>query len=256
MKNSSITLLALTTLFIVTTIGGFDIAQSAVMDSNNYSIQSDSVNFGGGFSESDNYAIQDTLGEIATGESSSDNYIIRAGYQQMNEVYLALVPADNVTMSPSLGGLSGGTSNGSTTITVTTDSPAGYAAYLKASQSPAMQGVNEGGTIANYTTATSTPDFTFAVANTDAEFGFSPEGDDVADEYLDDGADCNTGSTDTTDACWGPVTTSDELIAERVSGNHPSGTETAIKFRLTIGDSGFVLEDTYVATTTVTVLAL
>lgn len=253
-KTFLITGLVIATISVA---GGFGTAFGQVMNSNSYQIQSDSVNFGGGASDSSNYSLEDTLGEIATGRSSSASYQIRAGYRQMQEVYLALVPAGDVTMSPSLGGITGGTSNGSTTVTVITDAPAGYETYLKASSSPAMQGINNGGTIADYTPAGSDPDFDFSVLATDAEFGFSPEGADVADKYLDDGVSCNVVSgSDTVDSCWGPLTITNELIAKRVSGNHPSGTDTVLKFRLTIGGAGLVLEDTYVATTTITAIAL
>lgn len=248
----SIILTAITLLFG----SSFSVVRGAVMSSTNYSVQSDSVNFGGVGSDSASYAVEDTLGEVATGDSSSTNYNLHAGYQQMQEVYLAMTTANDVTMSPSLGGLTGGTSNGSTTTTVTTDSPAGYELYLKASSSPAMQGNTQGDSIANYTPTTSDPDFAFSVTTTDAEFGFTPEGTDIASKYKDDGASCNAGSNDTVDACWNAVLTSNELVSRRTSANHTAGTATVIKFRLTIGSSSFKAEDTYTATTTLTALAL
>lgn len=229
---------------------------AAVMTSTTYSIQSDSVNFGGAQSNSSIYRVEDTLGEIATGDSGSMAFKIRAGYQQMVSTLLSMTAAADVTMSPTLGGIIGGTSNGSTATTVTTDNPAGYELYIKASSSPAMQGNSQGDTIANYTSG-GAPDFDFSVAASDAEFGFTPEGSDTAAEYLDNGTNtCNTGATQTTDKCWAPVTTTNELIARRTSANNPSGTATTIKFRLTIGASAFKIEDTYTATTTLTAVSL
>ncbi len=228
-----------------------------VMSSQNYSIEADSVNFGGGQSNSSSYRLEDTAGEVATGDSSSATYNLKAGYQQMTTTYIAMTSASDVSMSPALGGITGGTSNGSAATTVTTDSPAGYGLYIKASSSPAMQGNTQGDTIANYVPAGAVPDFTFSVDAGNAEFGFSPEGADVADEYLNNGSNiCSAGSTETVDSCWNAVTTSNELIAERTSGNHPSGTATTIKFRLTIGSGANKTEDDYTATTTLTAIAL
>lgn len=226
------------------------------MSSSNYKIQSDSVNFGGKLGSSASYVIEDTLGEVATGESSSANYKLKAGYQQMHEVYLAMTGAADVTMSPSLGGLSGGTSNGSTATTVTTDGAAGYQMSIKASSTPAMQGNSGNATIADYTPATSNPDFTFSVAATDGEFGFTPEGVDIAQKYKDNGSSCNTGSSDAADSCWNALPSINETIASRSSANNPSGTLTTIKFRVTLGSSHFQLQDTYVATSTITVVSL
>lgn len=230
---------------------------AAVMTSSSYKIQSDSVNVGGLSSGSASYGLQDTAGEVATGDSSSASFNLKAGYQQMVSTYLAITSASDVVMSPSLGGVGGGTSNGSAATTVTTDNPAGYSLYFKASSTPAMQGNANGDTIANYTPAGSDPDFAFSVDSNSAEFAFTPEGTDVAPEYLDNGAACNVGGvTDTADSCWGPVTTSNKLVATRASANNPSGTVTTIKFRLKIGSSVVKTEDDYTATTTLTAIAL
>src|SRR3989344_2711503 len=88
---------------------------AAVMTSSNYSIQSDTVNFGGGFSTSTNYEQESTFGEIATGESESASYEIKAGYQQMQEIYLAIGAVADVALTPSIHAATGGTANGSTT---------------------------------------------------------------------------------------------------------------------------------------------
>lgn len=241
-------------------LGDVNAVIAAVMSSTNYSLQSDSVNFGGGQSNSASYRMEDTLGETATGESESANYKIKAGYQQMNAVYLAMTAATDVVMDTSLGGITGGMSNGSTATTVTTDGAAGYELYIKASSSPAMRGNTQGDTIANYTPADTgdppAPDFTFSVPATAAEFGFTPEGTDIATEYLDNGSICGVGALDTSKSCWNAVTTTNELIARRTSGNHPNGVETTVNFRIIIGSSSFKIEDTYTATTTLTAVSL
>lgn len=227
------------------------------MSSSNYKIESDSVNFGGGLSESASYRLESTAGEVATGDSSSASFRLHAGYQQMHETYIAFDdPADDVTMSPSLGGITGGTSNGATSVTVTTDSSSGYALYIKASSSPAMQGDTTSDTIADYVPAGSS-DYDFTVPASEARFGFSPEGADIVSDFLDELGSCGSVTgVDSADKCWDGLSTTDQTIASRSSANHPSGTVTTIKFRITVGASSFKLEDTYTATTTLTAVTL
>ena len=227
---------------------------AVVMSSTNYSIQADSANFGGGLSNSTNYTQESTFGGIATGPSGSTNYNIKAGYQQMNVVYIAIATVANVTLSPSIDGTVGGTANGSTTVTVTTDSSAGYQLYIKASSSPAL--VSGANSFADYTPAGANPDFTFSIAASASEFAFSPEGSHITSEYKDNGTSCNTGVLDTNDSCWSPLTTTNELIASSASGNHPAGTATVVEFRASSGASNTQVAGAYTATTTVTATAL
>ncbi|MEM9336682.1 MAG: LamG domain-containing protein [Patescibacteria group bacterium] len=120
-----------------------------VRTSSNYQIQSDSINIGGGLSSSTNFVQESTVGEIATGPSDSSTYQLRAGYQQMQEVFLSMTTPADVVMNPSLGGLTGGTSNGSTSVVVTTDSPSGYRLSIESENNPSMQSP-EGGVIDDY----------------------------------------------------------------------------------------------------------
>lgn len=255
-RISTSTLLILGIFASLIGLGNVPLLNADTMNSANYKIQRDSVNFGGGLNSSASYSSENTFGEVATGDSASTNYKLRAGYQQMPEVYLAVTAAADVTMSPALGGVSGGTSNGSTALTVTTDDAAGYQLSIKASSSPALQGNTYGDAISDYTPAGAAPDFTFSVAANAAEFGFSPEGTDIAAKYKDDGVSCNTGSGDTGSACWDALSTSNQVISSRSSANNPSGTVTTIRFRAALGSSHITVADTYTATTTLTAIAL
>lgn len=257
----SIVISCVATLIVLLLAGNMDLVRAVGMSSSSYKIQSDSLNFGGSQGNSASYKVEDTLGEIATGDSSSASYNLHAGYQQMHESYIAFDDlAPDVTMTPALGGLTGGTSNGSTAVTVVTDNAAGYVLYIKASSSPAMQGNTTADSIADYEPVVpSFPDYDFDITHpSQARFGFSPEGVDTATEFLDDGATCNQifGGSDTADKCWDGLSTSDKTIARRYSPNHPSGSSMEIKFRVAVGSSSFKLEDTYTATTTVTAIAL
>ncbi len=227
---------------------------AAVMNSTNYSIQSDSVNFGGGQSSSTSYTQESTFGEIATGPSGSTSYNLTAGYQQMQGVYIAMTAVSDVNLTPSIPSIGGGVGDGASTVTVTTDSTAGYELSIKASSSPAL--VSGSNSFANYTQVGANPDFSFVVPTADSEFAFSPEGVDVVQSFKDDGSSCNTGVLDTVNACWSPLTTTNTLISKKVTGNFPSGTATVLKFRAESGSAHVQPAGAYVATTTVTAIAL
>lgn len=55
------------------------------MSSNNYSVQIDSVNFGGGNSSSASYGLESTQGEVGAGDLTSASFKTKAGYQQQFE---------------------------------------------------------------------------------------------------------------------------------------------------------------------------
>lgn len=235
--------------------GGTQLLNAEVMSSASYKIQSDSINVGGASSNSTNYKMEDTAGEIATGESSSANYSLKAGYQQMQETYISMTVASDISMDP-LGGVTGGTSNGSTTVIVTTDGAAGYSLSIKASSTPAMMHTTLSTSIADYTPAGADPDYNFSIVATDGEFGFTPESVDLAQKYKDNGATCGVGALDTADRCWYGLSTTNETIAQRTSANQPAGTETKIKFRTGLGASHIQLNGIYMATTTLTAVSL
>jgi len=232
-----------------------NVSWAQVRTSSSYQLQSDSINIGGGLSSSTSYVQESTIGEIATGLSNSSTYSLRAGYQQMQEVFISLATSGDVDMSPDLPGLTGGTSNGSTTFTVTTDSPAGYQLTIEAQNNPAMQRNGGGGTIADYN-AGAEPDFSFLIGGTDAHLGFSPKGVDVVQAFLDDGGSCGLSSGQTALACWDGLSVSPSVIASGLNANHPDGATTTVYFRVGIGSSANVESGVYTATTTATALPL
>lgn len=232
-----------------------NVTSAQVRTSTNYRLQSDSINIGGGYSSSTSYVQESTVGEIATGPSESSTYSLKAGYQQMQEVYISLGTTGNVNMSPDLPGLTGGTSNGSTTLTVTTDSPSGYQLTIEAENDPAMQnGVN---TISDYVPSPGPePDYSFTFGGSDALLGFSPQGVDVVQLFLDGGGVCNVPTQNTNLACWDGLSTTAAVIAEGAGSNHPNGATTTVNFRVGIGSGAGVVAGVYTATSTVTALPL
>jgi hypothetical protein len=234
-------------------LASLSLASAQVMTSTNYQIQQDSVNFGGGLASSTNYTLESTAGEVATGDSQSTSYRLRAGYQQLDTNFISLSAVPPVTMDPPIPGITGGTANGTTTVTVTTDSPAGYELSIAALNNPAMQ--KGADTIADYAPV-GDPDFVFTTDASDAHFGYSPSGTDIVDRFRDNGAACNLGSFDSALACWDGLSIADELIAQSSGPNVPNGTVTTLHFRISIGSSVVQPSGSYTATTTVTALAI
>lgn len=231
-----------------------NVAVAQVRTSPSYQVQSDSINIGGGFATSTSYRQESTVGEIATGPSDSTTYALRAGYQQMQSVFISLATTGDVIMSPDLFGLTSDVSNGSTTFTVVTDSPSGYQLSIVAENSPAMQ--SDIYSIADYNEG-SEPDFSFITGSGDVHFGFTPEGVHVTSEFLDDGVSlCSTGGFNTSLSCWAGLATTPRVLAAGGGANHPSGATTTVHFRVGLGGGAGVMAGLYTATTTVTALPL
>ncbi|HEU4677153.1 MAG TPA: hypothetical protein VFS75_00350 [Candidatus Paceibacterota bacterium] len=249
LATSVVALFATVAIFI-----GLSSAAAAVMESTNYRIESDSINFAGGLSSSTNYTLESTAGEAATGESASASYNLKAGYQQMVTTFISMTAPSSVTMTPSIPGVSGGIANGSTTVTVRTDSAAGYELSIASTESPALtMGADS---IADYAPAGADPDFTFSTGATESHFGYSPSGLDTVSRFLDDGAACNTGALDTALSCWDGLSTTSEAIARSSGANTPDGTVTTVNFRVSVGGSVTQKAGTYTATTTLTAFSL
>ncbi len=196
------------------------------------------------------------VAEPRVGQAIYDQFTIS---QTVTAEISFLATANNVTMSPSLAGITGGTSNGSTQVRVMTNNATGYSMSITASSSPALQGNSQGGEFQDYTEASAgTPDFTFSVGSNTAEFAYSVKAtttSDVDPTFRDNGTDtCATGSSNTAGACWYNLSTSPETIINRATETPASGATTTIFFRaqITANPSPAVPADTYVATTTLT----
>jgi len=223
--------------------------------STNYILQSDSVNFGGGYSTSTKYGLQDTLGEIGTGILSSSTEILSGGYQAMfSDVYISVTSPATAPMSPAISGISGGISNGSSTWLVKTDNPAGYEMSVHAATSPALSSGSD--SFADYVPSYSEPDYTWTTGASESRFGFSPEGADIVSSFLDDGVSCGSGLLDTADKCWTGFSTSDTLVSRLESPTDSEGASTTVKFRAEAGAKKVQKEGSYSANVTMTAVTL
>jgi hypothetical protein len=138
-------------------------------------------------------------------------------------------------------------------VMVVTDSAAGYQLLIAAEGSPAMQ--KGAYSIADYVPV-GVPDFNFALGASDAHFGYTPEGVNVVQRFLDDSIDCGVGSGNTILKCWDGLSTSDVVIAQSAGANQPNGATTTINFRVGVGGSVIQSPGVYTATTTLTALPL
>jgi hypothetical protein len=226
-----------------------------VMGSSNYRLGSDSVNFGGSEnSGSGSYKVSDTLGEVGTGFSSSTSYSMNAGYRQMQSTYISMSLVQSGFVS-SVNGLFGGQSEATTSVNVITDNPAGYALYVKANTSPALQG-SLGAFFSDYTPSGGVPDLSFTLPSTESRLGFTPEGVDIVQDFKDNSSLCGVGGLDTANACWDGLSTTDKMIAQGATSNQPSGATTTVKYRAAVGSNKIQDSGSYSSTVIYTAVTL
>ena len=242
-------------IFVLLLLATNLIAEAYVASSTNYQIQSDSINFGGGSSTSTNYSLADTVGEIATGNSTSTSYDISAGYRAMQtDSTISLSVASDVSLSPSLTSGTAGASVGQAAWTVITDSSAGYTLSINANAAPALS--SGGASFTDYTPVGASPDYGWSISSALSAFGYSPEGDDIASRFKDNGSVCASGSLETVDRCWDGLSTSPVVIAQSSGSNSPTGVATTVKFRAEVGSNKTQAEGNYSATIIITATAL
>ena len=226
---------------------------SQVRSSSNFQIERDSINSVGGFSTSSSFQLEATAGEDGAGAATSSNFALQAGFQQQDQVTLTLTGGQAVIMDGDLGGITGGESNGSTTVIASTDGAAGYSLTIESGANPTLQsGANS---IADYTPVGSTADNIFITSSSDAHLGFSPFGPDVASRYLTSGSACGSGSASTT-ACWDGLSLAPVTISSAAGANAPAGATTTVYFKVGIGNGVTQPPGTYSGTTTITLQSL
>ncbi len=225
------------------------------MMSTNFKMIWDSLNSGGRFGSSANYRLEDTVGGVGTGYSYSSNFDLHAGYQQLDSgTYLGISLVADVLMDAAIPGVTGGSSQGNTTVRVTTNSPAGYYATYESSATPALQGATD--SIPDYVPAGASPDYNFLAA-AGPNFGYSVWGTEVSQVFLDNGSSCNqSGGSSTSLHCWVGLSTTPRTIATHAASNHPAGATSTLQYRVNVPAGSDVPTGFYTATTTITALPL
>jgi len=173
-----------------------------------------------------------------------------------------LTAPSNITMSPSIAGLTGGAATGSTQVVIYTNNSAGYTMTITASGTvAAMKANTTGGYINDYTPTAGFPDFNFVnnTAGQASEFGFTVSASttaDLAQKFKDNGSTCNTGAADTSTSasCWTYATSTATTTIVTTAQTNNSGSTSTIFFHTNVpaSPSPALTEDTYVATTTLT----
>jgi len=170
-------------------------------------------------------------------------------------------PASNVIMTTaggqtSIGGLTGGTTNGVTQVAVTTNNLTGYNMTIQASSTVGMIGNASSTNNIPVYASTTLPDYNFNVPVNKAYFGYTVNAStsaDVVQAFKYSGTTCNTGSTVDSAHCWTAATTSFQII-NRSLPTPSTGATTTLNFRVIINSNPnpVIPNDTYVATTTLT----
>lgn len=246
-------------LSVLSLLFAASLAQAYVASSNNYRIEVDSINFGGGFSNSANYQTQTTGGEVGSGDSSSANYVLRAGYQAMASTTLSISSPGNVTISTLPGNdHTAGTSDKS--IAWTVKSPAGYLLTVRAATSPALETTTSGLDSFDDYAPIGAADYDWIFLTTQAFFGFSLSGTDVAGNYRshDSGGGtfvCGSGVS-SSGHCWDGFSTGDKSIATASGSNLPDGSVTNMDLRVSLGSSKSQSFGDYQATVVATAVVI
>jgi hypothetical protein len=177
---------------------------------------------------------------------------------------LAIVtPANNISLSPNIDVSVGGQASGQTQVVVATNDHLGYSMTIQASSSLGMIG-NASSTqfIPAYVTSVpGIPDYNFTVPANKAYFGYTVEASttsDLASSFKDSLGVCGDSlGSDTQDKCWISASTTAYTIVNRNSQTLLSGSTTTLKFLVYINanPSPGIINDTYVATTTLTAIA-
>lgn len=168
-----------------------------------------------------------------------------------------LTDEDNIVMSPSIAGLTGGTSNGSTQVVVNTNNSTGYNMTIMFSSTTAMTRNGGGGYISNYVpTVDGTPDYGFD-DDTFSQFGYTVTASsslELDPTFQDNGSTCATGSGNTEDTCWMDPDDTPEIIINTSTPTPLSGSTSTIAFRVNVpsNPSPAVPTGTYTATATLT----
>ena len=174
------------------------------------------------------------------------------------EISFVVTPS-NVAMSPSIAGITGGNSAGTTSVRVRTNNDIGYNMTIAFSSTTAMRQTSQGnlGSISNYNPTTiNVPDFAFT-NEVFSQFGYTVIASTSADlntSFRDSGAACNTSTGNLANSCWlNPSTTAKTIINTSLPSTS-SGSTSTIAFRINIPPNPVPLvpEGGYTATATLT----
>lgn len=171
-------------------------------------------------------------------------------------------PANDVVMdNPTLGGVTGGLSRGTSTLAITSNSPTGYSLTMAFSSTTAMHKNGDPAvTIPNYAPGTPGTPENFSVAVGEAGFGYSvvaPSAGDAGAKFKNsDGTTCNAGALNTYDVCWYNAADASAAVTLITSSAPATAATTSILFQVGIGANPVPEVPTGVYTATATLTAI
>jgi hypothetical protein len=179
-----------------------------------------------------------------------------------SEISFTQTTLNNVTMTPSILGISGGTAYGTSTFAIRTNNTTGYNMTIAFATGTALQGDGVSSDISNYNPASAgTPDYAFA-SEVYGQFAYTVNGvtapGDIDSDFKDDGGTtcggANTGTTQGT--CWynQADATSPYMIINRLTATAAGGATSTVVFRVGVpsSPSPALVEGFYTATATLT----
>jgi len=198
---------------------------------------------------------------VSYGQVTSNDFTIK---QVITGETAFLVQPSDVTTTGSINGVTGGNASGTTQFSVVSNNSTGYYVeidFFDNGTSETMIGDNDAGTeIEDYGGDVSGEPSYGYTASTAAQFAYTVSSDtplDTDPSFLNDGSDCNTGSTanGTTKAtkCWKePTTTAFEIVNR--SNSAGTGATSTLEFDITVPASAVPapIAQTYTATATLT----
>lgn len=189
---------------------------------------------------------------MALGAGATDSFTVT---QEVTSEIAFSTTANDVTMTPTLQGLTGGNAFGTSTVLVNTNNPTGYNMTIKFATTTALQGVGVSSDIPNYPAGSGTPDYAWALGANTAGFGYTVVGD-VTTTFKNDGASCNTGVSNTSGKCWYMQSdaSTTQAIINRATATPGTGATTTIVFQvgITANPSPAIQTGFYNATATLT----
>ncbi|MEI7690784.1 MAG: hypothetical protein WCI63_04120 [bacterium] len=241
--------LSFTPVFLVIIIFGSSQTYAFSMDSSNYQIEEDSINFMGEPSSSLHYKLNESGGEVGTGESTSSHYVLGAGFWGAAQSTISISGSSVINMGDISGtGFSSLTTN-SGTWNVKTDNDTGYTLQWRAQNVNMVSGSDTLGPFVP--TVGGTPNTWSGMPNTVSWWG----GHLGKDSTTTDTA--KWGTLDTyAGGKWLNVGTSDYSIVSRPSSTTTSGDNEVIYAGAEVGTNKIQPTGTYSVIVILTAIAL
>lgn len=172
--------------------------------------------------------------------------------------------ASNVVMAPSIGGLTGGTSNGGTQFAIVSSNSTGYTVTAQSGTADGRMVGNASSTnsIPGYVTSIAgVPDYNFTVPLNSARFGYAISASstgDIVPNFKWTGATCGgAGTNSDITHCWIAATSTTYTVINRSTptGSSPATSTIAFRAQINANPSPMIPNDTYTSTTTLTAVA-